>query len=216
MKFLVVDDHALTREGVRLALGAFGEDVEVLDAGSADPALALIVMHPDIDLVLLDIGLPGVSGFALLAELRRTRNSVPVVVISADEDRDQVLRALELGALGFIPKSSSVEVMLHAIRLVLAGGTYVPRQVLAPPPVSRAPLHPAAGDRRALDRLTLRQSQILALMAKGKPNKMIAEELAITEATVKAHVTEIFRVLGVTNRTQAVIVAGELAGDRVD
>lgn len=207
MKFLVVEDHALTREGVRLALGALGEDVTVLDAASVDAALAAIGRNPDIDLVLLDIGLPGAGGLSLLQELRREQNTVPVIVVSGANDRDLVLRALDLGALGFVPKSSPVEVMVQAIRLVLAGGTYIPRQALA----THGQAQSAPGQRaRAIERLTDRQREILALMAKGKPNKLIADHLHISEATVKSHVTEILRVLGATNRTQAVIVAGDL------
>jgi DNA-binding NarL/FixJ family response regulator len=206
-KFLVVDDHALTREGVRLALGALGEDVTVLDAASVDAALAAIDRHRDVDLVLLDIGLAGADGFSLLRELRRDKSTVPVVVLSGTEQRDQVLKALDLGALGFIPKSSSVEIMLQAVRLVLAGGTYIPQQALPSPRTAKK--EAAGGHRLAIEGLTERQRQILALMAQGKPNKLIADDLDISEATVKAHITDILRALGVTNRTQAVIVAGD-------
>jgi DNA-binding NarL/FixJ family response regulator len=206
LKFLVVDDHALTREGVRLALGALGESVTVLDAASVEAALATVHRHPDIDLVLLDLGLPGAGGSALLDALRRERNTVPVVVISGTDERSQVLKALDQGALGFIPKSFPLDLMMQAVRLVLAGGTYIPQQALAPPrggALAEAKAGPAIAE------LTPRQRQILSLMSRGKPNKLIADELGITEATVKSHVTDIFRVLGVTNRTQAVIVAGD-------
>jgi DNA-binding NarL/FixJ family response regulator len=206
MKFLIVEDHALTREGVRLALSALGEDVTVIDASDVDSALAAVHGNADIDLVLLDLGLPGVNGFSLLQELRREQNTVPIVVISAEHQRDSVLQALDLGALGFIPKSASVEVMLQAVRLVLAGGTYIPQQALAIP---RSGVKASPNDRRAVDDLTDRQRQILALMARGMPNKLIANELKISEATVKSHVTDIMRVLCVTNRTQAVIAAGD-------
>jgi len=209
-KFLVVDDHALTREGVRLALRALGEDVTVLDAASVDAALAAIKRHNDIDLMLLDIGLAGADGFSLLQELRREKSTVPVVVISGTEQRDQVLKALDLGTLGFIPKSSSVEVMLQAVRLVLAGGTYIPQQALASARTGNGKRDEAAGkSRKAIEGLTGRQRQILVLMAQGKPNKLIADDLNISEATVKSHITDILRALGVTNRTQAVIVAGD-------
>lgn len=207
LKFLVVDDHELTREGVRLAVGALGDDVTVLEAASPDAALAAINRDPEIDLVLLDIGLSGGSGFSLLQELHREQCTVPVIVISGTDERSAVLKALDLGALGFVPKSASVEVLLHAIRLVLAGSTYIPQQALATPRHRQTAVRP---DRRTVDGLTCRQRQILALMAQGKPNKLIADELKISEATVKSHVTEILRVLGVTNRTQAVIVAGDL------
>lgn len=207
MKFLVVEDHALTREGVRLALAALGDDVTVLDASNVEAALASIDRHPDIDLVLLDLGLPGADGLSLLTALRRDQNTVPVVVISGADDRNHVIKALDLGASGFIPKSSSVEVMLQAVRLVLAGETYIPQQALALPLGREGN---ARADRQGARDLTERQRRILTLMAQGKPNKIIAAELNISEATVKSHVTEILRVLKVTNRTQAVIVAGEL------
>jgi DNA-binding NarL/FixJ family response regulator len=207
LKFLIVDDHALTREGVRLALAALGDEVTVLDASSVEAAHVEISRHLDIDLVLLDLGLPGAGGLALLQELRRDQNPVPVVVISGADDRGHVRQALDLGALGFIPKSSSIEVMLEAVRLVLAGGTYIPPQALAAP---RGGHQNAVGQRQGIRELTGRQRQILTLMAQGKPNKIIAGELNISEATVKSHVTEIMRVLEVTNRTQAVIVAGDL------
>jgi DNA-binding NarL/FixJ family response regulator len=207
LKFLVVDDHALTREGMRLTLAALGDEVTVLEASNAEAAHAAISRHPDIDLVLLDLGLPGAGGLGLLQDLRRDQNTVPVVVVSGADDRSHVLKALDLGALGFIPKSSSLEVMMEAVRLVLAGGTYIPRQALAAP---RGGHENAVGQRQGMRDLTGRQREILTLMAQGKPNKIIAVELDISEATVKSHVTEILRVLGVTNRTQAVIVAGDL------
>ena len=207
MKFLIVDDHALTRAGVKGALTALADEAVVLDAADVEQAIACIEQHPDIDLVLLDLGLPGTGGLSLLQELRRDQNTVPVVVISASDDRDHVVKALDLGALGFIPKSSSVELMLQAITLVLSGGTYIPKQALAPPLGTNGR---ERADRQGVHRLTERQRATLALMALGKPNKVIAAELKITEATVKSHVTEILKVLGVTNRTQAVLAAGDL------
>ena len=207
VKFLIVDDHALTRAGVTGALAALTDEAVVLDAENVEQAIACIEGHPDIDLVLLDLGLPGTGGLSLLEALRRDQNTVPVVVISAADDRDHVVKALELGALGFIPKSSSVELMLQAITLVLSGGTYIPKQALAPPLGTR---RGERADRQGVQRLTERQRATLALMALGKPNKIIAAELNITEATVKSHVTEILKMLGVKNRTQAVLAAGDM------
>jgi DNA-binding NarL/FixJ family response regulator len=207
LKFLVVDDYAVTRDGVRLALAALADRVVVLDAENVEQALEAIECHPDIDLMLLDLGLPGTGGLSLLRQLRSNHSTVPVVVLSGADDREHVLRALNLGASGFIPKSSSVELMLQAIRLVLSGGTYIPQQALGSSPSARGD---APADPRRMQDLTPRQRQTLALMAQGKSNKIIAIDLNISEATVKSHVTEILRVLKVTNRTQAVIVAGEL------
>jgi DNA-binding NarL/FixJ family response regulator len=208
LKFLVVDDHALTREGMRLSLRALGDRVIVLEAASADEARAAIRQNPDLDLVLLDLGLPGAGGMSLLEDLRRDDDGVPVAVISATDDRVLIRRALDLGAMGYIPKTASLEVLLQAVRLVLAGGTYIPKQALAEPP--RDPKTAAGEELSRGQALTQRQRQILALMAQGMPNKIIATELDIAEATVKSHVTEILRILRVSNRTQAVIVAGTL------
>jgi DNA-binding NarL/FixJ family response regulator len=208
LKLLVIDDHALTREGMRLSLQRLQGSVSVLEAASGEEADAVIQRNPDLDLVLLDLGLPGAGGMALLEKLRRDNNAVPVMVISGADDRAVIRRALDLGAMGYIPKTAALEVLLQAVRLVLAGGTYVPMQALAGP--SHAPTQAAGGGSNPGQALTERQRQILALMAQGHPNKIIAAELAISEATVKSHVTEILRILRVSNRTQAVIVAGTL------
>jgi DNA-binding NarL/FixJ family response regulator len=207
LKFLVVDDHALTRAGVRLALSEIAESVAVVEAASAETARAAINGNPDFDLVLLDLGLPRAGGLSLLRDLRRDQNIVPVVVVSGTEERSYVLKALDLGALGYIPKSAPVGVMLQAVRLVLAGGMYIPPEALM---AVRQNQGEGAGEGSRIQDLTDRQREILRLMAHGKPNKLIGADLSIAEATVKAHVTEILRVLKVTNRTQAVIVAGDL------
>jgi DNA-binding NarL/FixJ family response regulator len=206
LKFLVVDDHALTRRGLRVALAALADEVVVLEAANVEQARDAIASHADIDLMLLDLGLPGAGGLSLLHQLRREHNLLPVIVVSATDDHDHVIKALNFGALGYVPKSSSVELTLQAIRLVLSGGTYIPQQALA---ASRNASGHTAADPQRIRGLTQRQRQTLTLMAQGKPNKTIATELNITEATVKSHVTEILRLLKVTNRTQAVILAGE-------
>jgi DNA-binding NarL/FixJ family response regulator len=208
LKLLVVDDHALTREGMRLSLCKLQASVCVLEAANADEAHAVIKGNPDLDLVLLDLGLPGTSGMSLLEDLRRDLDGVPVMVISGSDQSAIIRQALDLGATGFIPKTASLDVLLQAVRLVLAGGTYIPKQALA---------ETAYGTPRATENgrdlgqaLTDRQRQTLVLMAQGKPNKIIAAELGISEATVKSHVTEILRILRVSNRTQAVIAARTL------
>lgn len=211
MKFLIVDDHALLRDGLRLTVQALGLEVVALEAMDAAGALALLAAHPDVDLVLLDLMLPGVNGFSALEQMRHQFATIPVVVISsADESRD-VIRALDAGAMGFIPKSSRREVILHALRLVLSGGVYIPPEVFGRHSNSHQEAH--APRPQPLDELGLteRQLQTLRLLAQGKPNKVIARELGIAEATVKAHITEIFRALKVTNRAQAAIAARRLA-----
>jgi DNA-binding NarL/FixJ family response regulator len=211
MKFLVVDDHALVREGLRHVLESLEDRVTVLEARNATEAYALVEQHADIDLVLLDLRLPGADGYAVMQELHRRQNALPVVILSSSEDTPSVVAALKDHAVGFIPKSSSREVMLQALRLVLAGGVYIPLQALE---FAGLDGHGAASDLDtesiAKPSLTARQTEVLALIAQGKPNKIIASELNISEATVKAHLTDIMRALKVTNRAQAGAAARRL------
>jgi DNA-binding NarL/FixJ family response regulator len=181
----------------------------VLEASDARQAMRLVETNPDLHLVVLDLGLPDRDGVAVLTDLRKRHATISVVVLSAMQDRDSVLRALELGALGFIPKAASRDVMVNALRLVFAGGVYIPPEALA---------HPAADDAKAPTRpaspaelgLTERQLEVLALMMQGKSNKVISRHLAVAEPTVKHHVTAILKALKVANRTEAVIAVGSL------
>lgn len=214
MHILIVDDHAMVREGVRHALESMGGDVSVAEARNAEEAYRLVEEHPELDLVLLDLGLPGTDGFAVLNELHRRNSTLPVIIVSASDDRSRVMTALSMGAAGFIPKSFARELTLQAVRLVLAGGVYIPPQALGlrDGAADETAAPPSCVDMTAARSLGLteRQLQVLALLARGKPNKIIAGELAIAEPTVKAHVTEILRALKVTNRAQAVIAARRL------
>ena len=207
MKLLVVDDHALVREGVRHVLLTMGTDVHVLEAGSAEEALRVVEDHADLDLVLLDVGLPGMSGFELLQVLRERGPAPRVAMLSASDDKSGVMSALQGGAAGFIPKSYSRELMIQAVRFVLAGGIYVPPQAVG---LGARPSVPATPDSVRHLELTGRQTQVLGLLAQGKSNKAIASALSISEPTVKAHVTEVLRVLKVTNRAEAAIAARRL------
>jgi len=213
MKVLVVDDHHLIREGMRpvlAKLAAAGEAVEVLDAATFGEARAYLERHADVELVLLDLRLPDASGLDALDELQRSHPDVPVVLMSGEDDAANVRAALEHGALGYIPKSSSPPVVLHALRLVLAGGIYVPPEILR---ADRAPAPRPAGARTAdVARLGLtpRQVEVLALLAAGRSNKEICRELRLSEGTVKTHLAAIFKALGVANRVQAVIAAGRM------
>lgn len=209
MKVLVVDDHPLVRDGVRYTLAALDRDVEVHEAGAAEEALQISAQHPDLDLILLDLGLPGLPGLAVLEQLRERGCSATIVVLSASIERGEVMSALNAGAMGFIPKLSSSDLMLQALRLVLAGGVYIPPQAVG---ILEGPGGFAAAgiaSPKSLHQLGLseRQHQVLALLAQGKPNKVIASDLKIAEPTVKAHITEILRALQVTNRSQAMLVA---------
>jgi DNA-binding NarL/FixJ family response regulator len=213
LKILVVDDHPLIRQAVRHVLTQLEAGVEVQEAHDCTTALALVDAHPDLTLVLLDLNLPGMGGLDALSVMRERYPEIPVVVLSATDDRDHVLQALDRGAMGFIPKSSSNDVMVSALRLVLSGGVYLPTEVLAAP-VAGMP-HAASASfpltaRPADFGLTERQAEVLALIVQGKPNKLICRELGLAESTVKIHITAILKALKVTNRTQAVIATGRL------
>lgn len=209
MRILVVDDHPLIREALRQVLRALDKTVDLLEAQCADEALATAAQHADLDLILLDLALPGANGFGLLQQLREQHPAVPVVVLSASDQAPTVMQALEAGAMGFIPKNSACEVLVGALRLVLSGGVYLPPALLRNPalPPQSPPQEPLSY--RDLG-LTGRQSQVLALLVQGKPNKLISRDLGLAEGTVKIHVTAIFRALNVGNRTQAVIAVGRL------
>lgn len=183
MKILVADDHPLIREAFRHLLTELERDVVVLEAGDCDSACRLIEQLPDLDLVLLDLRLPGAGGFATLDKLRNNHPALPVVV-SALEDAATVHGALARGAMGFIPKSSSNDVMMSALRLVLSGGRYLPPELLSGDGAAQAP--PSSLDEV---HLTDRQREVLALVVQGKSNKHICRELGLAEATVKIHVT---------------------------
>jgi DNA-binding NarL/FixJ family response regulator len=213
MKVLIVDDHALIRDALARVLTSLDATLAITEAADPRTAFALIESESDFDLVLLDLALPGMDGLTALQALRTARPALSVVVVSASADRESVQRALDHGALGFIPKSSSNDVMKSALRLILAGGIYVPPQILGRSDPTLQPIEsPASGRTRtpADIGLTARQAQILALMMKGKSNKLICRELDLAESTVKNQVTAILKALNVTSRTQAVLQVGKL------
>ncbi len=209
MKILVVDDHALIREAVRHVVAALGDVVSVLAVSDCEQGFALAEGEPELDLVLLDFNLRGLSGVAAIKAWRSRFPALPVVVLSSAEDRPTVLAAIGAGAAGFVPKSSSNEVMLSAVRLVLAGGKYLPAEVLARTESAARPAHRSPASLDGLG-LSPRQLDVLKLIAQGKPTKLICDELGLAERTVKAHTTEVFRALGVSNRTQAALAAARL------
>jgi len=209
MKALLVDDHVLIRDALRGVLRELTDDATVLEAADCLQAMRLIEAHPDLHLILLDLNLPDRDGFAMLADLRRRFATISVVVLSAFHDRENVLRALDLGALGFIPKSAPRDVMVNALRLIFAGGIYIPPEALGriekeSRPTAERPLSPADVG------FTERQMEVLALMMRGKSNKVISRSLDVAEPTVKHHVTAILKGLKVANRTEAVIAVGSL------
>lgn len=216
MKILVVDDHPLILEALQHVLQQLDGEVEVLVAQNAQSGRDLVAGNPDAELLLLDLHLPGALGMSLLSELRQSFPTVPVVVLSASDRRDDVLQAIDLGAMGFIPKCSTNIVMLQALRLILSGGVYLPHEIFAQregpetttrrtaEPIATPAMHP-----RDLG-LTERQAQVFALVVQGKSNKVICRELGLAEGTVKIHVAAILRALNVNSRTQVVIEASRL------
>ena len=203
MKILVVDDHALIREALRGLFRDLKPDATLLEAADAADAMALLAEQPDIALVLLDLSLPDRDGLGLLTELRARYPGTSVVVLSGFADRANVVQALDRGALGFIPKSAGREVMTSALNLVFSGGVYIPPEILG----SRSPAAVTAQLPPIDLGLTGRQADVLALMMQGKTNKAICRRLDLAEPTVKNHVTAILKVLGVSNRTEAVLAA---------
>jgi DNA-binding NarL/FixJ family response regulator len=212
MKVLIVDDHALVRDALAHVLAGLIADLTVFEAGEPESAFRTIEREPELDLVLLDLSLPGMHGLTALRSLRASHPAVAVVVVSATSDRDSVKQALDAGAMGFIPKSSSNEIMKNALRLVLAGSVYVPPELVGRGSVAQAIEAPARQHQRtpADIGLTQRQAEILALMMAGQPNKRICRELDLAESTVKNQISVILKALGATSRMQAVLMAGKL------
>jgi len=213
VKVLMIDDHHLIRDGMRPVLERLarpGEGLDLLEAASFAGGLAEIGRHGDIELVLLDLRLPDVAGFDALARLQREHPELPVVVMSGEDEAGLVREALQRGALGYVPKSSRPEVILHALRLVLSGGTYVPPEIMGGDGTpERAPANAASAGLASLG-LTPRQAEVLPLLLAGKSNKEICRELGMAEGTVKSHIAAIFKALGVATRVQAVLAVGRL------
>ena len=215
MKILVVDDHVLIREALRGVLVELkGETAIILEAQDARQAMRQIEQNPDVELVVLDLGLPDQDGFEMLSRLAERRPTLSVVVLSGHQDRERVLKALELGALGFIPKSAQRAVMLSAFNLIFSGGIYVPPEILDRGQVAPSATQGAASPNRRTSAadlgLTERQMDVLSLMMHGKSNKAICRELDLAEPTVKIHVSAVLKALKTRNRTEAVIAASEL------
>ena len=218
MKVMIVDDHPLIREALRAVLQPLDSEISLLEAQSGPEALQLADIHPDLRLILLDLTLPGMDGFSALEALREAHPAIPIVVLSASDQVSVVMQALDGGAMGFIPKTSTTQVLINALRLVLSGGVYLPPEILrehhaTPEPTARVAAEAARSGRALLPRdigLTERQAQVLALLIQGKPNKLICRHLNLAEGTVKIHVTAILKALNVMNRTQAVIAVSKL------
>jgi DNA-binding NarL/FixJ family response regulator len=206
VKILIVDDHKMFCDGVRLILQQLEGETEVLVADRASEALRLVANDPDFDLVMLDINLPDGDGVDLLISLSQQHPTLPIVMLTASESRSLIRRCFELGASGYIPKASSADIMLNAVRLVASGGIYVP------PSLALVAGGDAAAKRGTLeavrlDQLTERQAQVLEQLRDGASNKEIAERLGVSEATVKVHISAILKTLGLRSRLEAALLA---------
>lgn len=201
MKILVVDDHALFLEGLAYVLDKLESDVNILEASNYEEAVNMLNKYPDIDLTLLDLSMPDKDGFTLLSYCRKNFPLVPAVVLSASKEQSDLNRALDGGALGFIPKDTTSKIMLNALRLIMSGEIYIPASMT----------QRSNNNHNTAESLTPRQHEVVELMMNGLSNKKIASEMGIAEATIKMHVTAIFKRLGVSNRTEAALAAQKLA-----
>lgn len=200
MKILVVDDHALVREGLRQVLKGLEENLEVLQAGTCEQAFAAAETHGDLDLVLLDYHLPDMNGLTALGVFGEQHPELPVVLLSGSANTQMMRQVLQAGAAGFVTKSCVSDELLHAVRSVLEGDIYLPQEL-----TSQASLESTGVD--GAPPLTQRQELVLRCLLDGMANREIADELHVSEETVKTHVTAILRHFGVQNRTQAVVAA---------
>ena len=205
---VVADDHPLFRDALRQAVASVVASARIDEAGSFEELTALLDRESDVDLILLDLSMPGISGFSGLIYLRAQFPAIPVVIVSASDDVGTIRRSMEFGASGFIPKRFGVETLREAIGKVMKGDVWVPDDVdlsaAADPDMTRL--------RDRLVTLTPQQVRVLMMLSEGLLNKQIAYELGVSEATIKAHVSAILQKLGVESRTQAVIAAAKISG----
>jgi DNA-binding NarL/FixJ family response regulator len=222
MKILIADDHELIRQGLERTLVAMSDDVDVVHAEDGLSVLEQLEQHRDVDIVLLDLFMPNANGYELLRNICDRYGSLPVIVVSAAEEPQYMRKSIDYGAAGFIPKSSSTDIMVNAIKLVMSGGIYIPHTMHLQSRNVRRPVSRNTPDYQlslqASDKLTRRQKEVLELLARGSSNKDIARTLGLSEHTVKIHVTAILKLLNATNRTEAVIIAqrlGVIDGDSI-
>jgi DNA-binding NarL/FixJ family response regulator len=199
VKILLVDDHTLFRAGLRMLLATIGQNVSCLEAGNISEALALLTEHTDLQMCLLDLSLKNEHGLNAIQKIKETAPQVAVVVVSGAEDSATIARCIDAGAMSFIPKSVTPDVLKHALQQVLGGAVYLPDQIVS-----------AIENRVASPHLTPRQLQVLQALSRGLPTKLIARELELSEYTVKDHIALVFQALGARNRTEAVIKASQL------
>jgi DNA-binding NarL/FixJ family response regulator len=209
MKILVVDDHSLITDALSVLFLDLDPAAEVLTTRTAEGGMDLLDKNPDLDLVVLDLGMPGVSGTSLLESMVAHSPEMKILVLSGQQDPRNVMRVLQLGAAGFVPKSMASDTLLAAVKFVLSGGVYIPADLLEE--VNRVamigtPERPREVSATRVE-LTERQEQVLHLLARGAPIKIICRELGLSEGTVKTHVTAIYRAFNASNRTEALLAA---------
>ncbi len=214
MKILLVDDHSLITDALRILLLDIDPNANVFTAGDAQGAERLLEQHPDADLMLLDLGIPGAQGTSVLEALVARAPDLKILVLSGVQDQRSVMRVLQLGAAGSVPKSMASETLVSAIKFVLSGGVYIPADLLDDMTRGAAMLGLPERGRDMMGQpvqnrvqLTERQEQVLQLLARGAPIKIICRELGLSEGTVKTHVTAIYRAFGASNRTEALLAA---------
>ena len=230
MKVLLIDDHPLILSALQSVIQGLGSDVTVVGASSARAARETLAADAEFDLVLLDLHLGDADGFDVLTELRSTYPTLPVVVVSASDRTSDVIRAVDAGAMGFVPKRASNETLFEALHMVMSGGIYVPPMTMGSEPAAPKPEgdtvpsvlqvvrehaqdsgFPTGAAQLAEIGLTPRQTEVLGLLLKGQPNKLIARELNLSVETVKDHVAAVLRALGVSSRTQAVLAVSQMS-----
>lgn len=231
MKVLLIDDHPLILSALQSVIEGLGSDTTVVGANSARAARDTLKADAEFDLVLLDLHLGDADGFDLLTELRAAYPALPVVVLSASDRTSDVIRAIDAGAMGFVPKRASNETLFEALHMVMSGGIYVPPMTMGSEPESkpqgdtvpsvlrvvRETAHDSGFQTNVVPLaelgLTPRQTDVLALLLKGQPNKLIARELNLSVETVKDHVAAVLRTLGVSSRTQAVLAVSQMSAN---
>jgi len=229
MKVLLIDDHPLILQALQSVIQSLGNDTTVVGVGSARAARDTLKADADFDLVLLDLHLGDADGFEVLVEFRRTYPALPVVVVSASDRHSDVIKAIDLGAMGFVPKRASNDSLFEALNMVMSGGIYIPPMTLGSEPAPKPEgdtipsvlrvvgehaqdsSFPSAKSPLAEIGLTPRQTDVLALLLKGLPNKLIARELNLSVETVKDHVAAVLRALNVSSRTQAVLAVSQMS-----
>lgn len=218
MKIAIVDDHALFCEGMSSILSTLSPDINVLTANQCDEAIVLAQQHPDLDIMLHDIGMPDMDGCVAVEQFCLQFPTVPVVMLSASTNTYDMRRAFDAGAMGYIDKSSSGDVVLSALRLVLSGGMYIPPALAGVAGSTTNTAKPTAAPETSKTKLkgmglTERQHQVLMHLRDGLSNKEIARHLGLANGTIKSHVTDIMKTLGVQSRTEAAVLAREITPD---